>query len=229
MKRHQRMVHTLIVIGVSLFLGFMFLAVNVGSEEYGPHISKTDHTVQTLASEVAPRSETFSFFNTITHLASPSALIIFSVIIAAILFFVQRRRLAALFIVLLMTTGLVSQMYKVLIARQRPADILSDVTYFGYAFPSGHALAATLFYGFLAFCIIHATRRWWIQVAIFCFAALLIVLIGLSRIFIGAHWFSDVIGGWLLGGSLLSFFIALFYITNRVVTDRERKRSIMKA
>ena len=68
----------------------------------------------------------------------------------------------------------------------------------GYSFPSGHAMVSMAVYGCIAYLLwthVQTARRWLIPIV----AAVLILLIGLSRIYLGVHWFSDVFGGWIAG------------------------------
>ena len=65
-----------------------------------------------------------------------------------------------------------------------------------YSFPSGHALISLCFYGLLAGTLTHDMRSKWHRVLVWCAAAVLITLIGLSRVYLGVHWPSDVIAGY---------------------------------
>ena len=81
--------------------------------------------------------------------------------------------------------------------RARPAfdDPFELVT--SGSFPSGHAAGSAMFYGMLAYLLIRATRRvGWYMLPVFL---LLLALIGFTRVYLGAHWVSDVLGGWILG------------------------------
>lgn len=98
-------------------------------------------------------------------------------------------------------------------ARARPDEKVFHVTgsRFGYSFPSGHTLMGTAFYGALAvLCWVHFehTARRRVSTAAF---ALVPLAIGLSRIYLGAHWVSDVLGGYL-GGLILLFVLTSFYL-----------------
>jgi undecaprenyl-diphosphatase len=99
----------------------------------------------------------------------------------------------------------VGSILKVLVERARPASAAVDVwrTADGYSFPSGHTLGATLIFGFLFFAVEQLTLpravRWGVQAL--CLA--LTLLMGLSRVEVGAHWPTDVLGAYLLGGLLL--------------------------
>lgn len=97
---------------------------------------------------------------------------------------------------------------KQFVDRPRPAansliQVILPAT--GYSFPSGHTMASLMFYGFFIFLLWtefpQSRRCRWAIVGL----TLLIVSVGLSRIYLGVHWFSDVLAGWLAG----SFFLLL--------------------
>lgn len=80
----------------------------------------------------------------------------------------------------------------------------------GYAFPSGHSTQAVVVWGLLAAFAVsgpwRTTRRF--RVPVLCAAAVVILLIGLSRIYLGVHWVTDVAGGFALGGAWLALLLA---------------------
>lgn len=87
---------------------------------------------------------------------------------------------------------------KLALHRARPID--AAVLEASYAFPSGHALISVSLFGFLAYIWIRGISSWPMRVNIFFAWALLALSIGLSRIILGVHFLSDVLGGYLLGG-----------------------------
>ena len=97
---------------------------------------------------------------------------------------------------------------KHLITRPRPVAIpiyIED----SYSFPSGHAGIAVGLYGFLLyFCLKNIANKVWRRVAI-AGLSIVIILLGFSRIYLGVHYFSDVIAGFLVGGAWLG--IAIYY------------------
>ncbi len=99
----------------------------------------------------------------------------------------------------------VNSVLKDLIALPRPfvyADIANlRVPSTVYSFPSGHAQQAAVFWGLLA---AHARRTWFTMAAI-----LLVALIGISRVYLGVHYPSDVVAGWCLGGAFV--WVAMRY------------------
>ncbi len=86
---------------------------------------------------------------------------------------------------------------KTVIHRARPvAAIYNEST---LSFPSGHATIAVAFYGFLTYIILRGVKKWKYKIEVFFFALAFISSIGLSRLYLGVHFVSDVWGGYLLG------------------------------
>ncbi len=87
---------------------------------------------------------------------------------------------------------------KIALHRQRPAGIgVYDETFF--SFPSGHATVAVAFYGFIAYFLIRQIGTWRSRLNLSFAAIMLIAAIGFSRLYLGVHFLSDVLGGYLLG------------------------------
>lgn len=88
---------------------------------------------------------------------------------------------------------------KVLVGRPRPPVTLALAHFSGSSFPSGHATLAAAVWGMIASLAADATPRWTRKVVTWAAAALLIAAVGATRLYLGAHWFTDVVGGWALG------------------------------
>jgi membrane-associated phospholipid phosphatase len=131
-------------------------------------------------------------------------------IVVATLFLLVRRPWAALVVVVAsaVSAGLV-QVLKVAFGRARPEDILIDIG--SGAFPSGHVANAATLAALFALLL----GRWWIALA----GALYVVLMALSRTYLGAHWLSDTVGGAVLGMSVALAAWAVF----APHLDRERR------
>ena len=101
--------------------------------------------------------------------------------------------------------ALLNTLLKHFFARQRPIyeNPLVDLTTF--AFPSGHTMGATLFYMFLAAVVAHGLNSGVARMLTFAAAMLVVVLIGATRIYLGAHFFTDVIGAIVAGLAWLAF------------------------
>ena len=97
---------------------------------------------------------------------------------------------------------------KVIIARPRP-EINKLVTETGYSFPSGHSITSMVFYGYLVYLTYKYINNKKIKIPLIIFLILLIPTIGLSRIYLGVHYASDVLCGFLLGTIYLILFISI--------------------
>jgi undecaprenyl-diphosphatase len=121
-------------------------------------------------------------------------------------------------------TFLLSPVVKFIIQRARPShevvDVYSDA--FGYSFPSGHA-----YMSFVAFGLVFYLARYlpehvgWLTTALRTLAVFAIVAIGASRVYLGVHWASDVVGGWLLGSLVLAVLVP--YLEHRARRLRSRR------
>jgi membrane-associated phospholipid phosphatase len=89
--------------------------------------------------------------------------------------------------------------------RQRPVLENPLVTLSSFGFPSGHTMGSTLFYGLLAIFVAHSIRSWRWSVFSFGVASLWVALIGVSRIYLGAHYLTDVLGAIAVGLAWLAF------------------------
>jgi undecaprenyl-diphosphatase len=103
---------------------------------------------------------------------------------------------------------------KFLVNRPRPTAALAQVlaAEHGSGFPSGHALFAAVVLGFLAYLCVTRLRRRSLRTLSFAGLLTLILLTGVSRVYLGVHWPSDVLGGYLVGATLLMTLIFLHRI-----------------
>ena len=95
------------------------------------------------------------------------------------------------------------------LAFQRPRPEVAVYTEYSFSFPSGHATIAVAFYGFLSYLLMRFVRNWKRKVNLFFAGILIILAIGLSRIYLGEHYLSDVWGGYLVGAMWLIVAISL--------------------
>jgi undecaprenyl-diphosphatase len=147
-------------------------------------------------------------FRRVTLLGS-QAVVIGVTVCAALVLFRQGRRDHALLLLLVMAGAeLLEFILKMQFHRQRPEPFFDTVLPASYSFPSGHALLSFCCYGTLAAL---AARRWLVRIA----AAALILAIGISRIYLGVHYATDVIAGYLVATVWLSGVIILY---RRLVT-----------
>ena len=103
---------------------------------------------------------------------------------------------------------------KDLFARPRPSFEHPLVVETSYSFPSGQAMESLVVYGMLAYFAVLTSRSQRMRVVSVCGAAVVVALTGFSRVYLGAHYVSDVVGGFAAGGAWLS----------AVITSREAMR-----
>ena len=136
------------------------------------------------------------------------------VVIAALIFWLLDFRLEALFIVgLSAVSALLNLVIKLVVARPRPTPRLVDVIQYaqGLSFPSGHVMSYMAFWGLLfSFGIIlFKGHRWW-RTLLLIVSAFFVVMVGPSRIYLGDHWATDVLGAYLIGIVLLGLALFLY-------------------
>jgi membrane-associated phospholipid phosphatase len=119
-----------------------------------------------------------------------------------------RSRLAAAFVLAIGTTGLLSVTFKVLVGNERPVDALLSMH--DASFPSGHMLSGTVVYGLLAALLLGSGAGRGIRALGVTLLLLVIVGIGLSRLYLGVHWPSDLLGS--LGLALIVLAALLFFL-----------------
>ena len=136
------------------------------------------------------------------------------VVIAAVIFWVLGLWLEAVVVVGLSTvSAILDVLIKLLVARPRPTA--GQVEMFqramGTSFPSGHVLAYLAFWGLLFSLgvILFTGWRWW-RILLLMVLASFVVLVGPSRIYLGDHWASDVLGSYLIGGVLLGLTLGIY-------------------
>jgi membrane-associated phospholipid phosphatase len=136
--------------------------------------------------------------------------VIVALVVAALL--AARLSLAALFVPLSLLADVLGGLIKQVVGRHRPLPSQVNVVQVLHSpsFPSGHVLHYTVFYGFLAFVLAISFRPSWLRNALIGVCLALIVLVGPSRVYLGEHWLSDVVGGYLIGALLLVPLIAAY-------------------
>ncbi len=103
-------------------------------------------------------------------------------------------------------TTVLNNLLKQIFHRVRPDVILSLVTPGGYSFPSGHAMSGMVFYGLLIVLFSHRLKNKPAKYCLTGFLGLLIFFIGVSRVYLGVHYPTDILAGWSVGLCLLCIF-----------------------
>lgn len=139
-------------------------------------------------------------------------------------YFFRRQWLEAVFIIVTLSNFVLTSLLKVLVNRPRPpfflldpADAFQSINQ--YSFPSGHVLFFVVFFGFIAYLVwLHQAGR--VRILVIGSCGALILLIGLSRVYVGAHWASDVLGSYIIGGLWLFLIILGYHLASPAITTR---------
>jgi undecaprenyl-diphosphatase len=97
-------------------------------------------------------------------------------------------------------TLVLRQILKELFHRHRP-ELWATISENSYSFPSGHALGSVIIYGVLVYGMVQARPRW--SPILWGSYGMLVAVIGFSRLYLGLHWPTDVLGGWVFGAMAL--------------------------
>jgi undecaprenyl-diphosphatase len=183
----------------ALALVFVVLTM-LAAIDHGSALLAIDRPITNWA--VAHRTPSWTgFFRAITNLGNPGVAFVGGLVLAV--FAVFRSPWTALLVLLVtLARPLASTVVKVLVDRSRP-PVLALVHTTNSSFPSGHVLAATVFWGAIPVVMMVwvAARGFVVCAAVFASAAVL--LVAASRVYLGVHWFTDVLGGAVLGALML--------------------------
>ena len=120
-----------------------------------------------------------------------------------VLLVLRHFRGAAALALAVLATQLVVMIAKALMTRPRPADDIAVADPSGWSFPSAHSASAVALYVMLALIATTLWRRQLRPVVAFAAAGAVVAIVGLSRVYLGAHYPTDVVAGWLTGGILV--------------------------
>ena len=143
------------------------------------------------------------FYKFITEFAS-----IFIILLISLIFLFVFKKYGVFLIINAFNILILNTVLKLIFMRDRPFDLMI-ISEDGYSFPSGHAMAALGFYGFIIYIIYHLNLSKRIKYLFIILLGILIFLIGLSRIYLGVHYASDVIAGYMASLSYLIIYITI--------------------
>ena len=169
-------------------------------------INSLDTSVYNLTIKLISTNAT-AIMKFISYLGSATVFITLSI---AFIFILKNRRDSKYIAINLILVFILNRLLKIIIARPRP-EILRLVQEDGYSFPSGHSMVSMGFYGFLIYLIFKNIQNKKIKYISIIFLSILILLIGISRIYLGVHYFTDVIGGFVIAIIYLLVFIKFVY------------------
>ena len=209
--------HTEIVLDIILILGSIFLFLRIGNEILEKEVFSFD-TILTnfIYSMRSPQMTSLMLF--FSNLGGPFFLFLLSVAIIIYLF-KKRRRDALIYSFILYTGVILNVVLKEIFQRPRPHH-LPLISEDFYSFPSGHAMNSFVFFAAFSYFILRETSNKKITIIVSTISILLVLLIGISRIYLGVHYPSDVIAGYIAG---FIWFLSAILLDKTVIFERLRK------
>lgn len=186
-----------IILFISLIL-FIFLTYNI----FNNKIAFIDSYIEGIILSIRNDKLT-DVMTIITNISSAYALIVITVLL---LILIKNKKISILITFNLIFSFLTSQLIKIILRRDRPVDI-SLVNAVGFSYPSGHSMVSMAYFGFIAYLVYKYIDNTIVKVILIITLFISIIAIGFSRIYLGVHYFSDVLGGFLLSISYLMLFI----------------------
>ena len=172
-----------------------------------------DNNVYNLISKNIMNDTLSSILKVVTHLGGVAFIVLLGVLC---FMFCKKNRWFITFA--LVGCTVINQTIKHIVRRPRP-NVLRLVSESGYSFPSGHSMISVAFYGLVIYFVYKNINNKYLKWALISLLSLLILTIGFSRIYVGVHYFTDVVGGFFLA---LAYLIVYIYIYNKKVIKNEK-------
>jgi len=187
-----------VLIPVVGFVSAALLLTALGLLAAGHYFDQFDSWFRVLAQHKQSPQLTSLFFS-VTLFGSTWVLIGLGVVLLAVLALRRKWRTAGFFLITMAGQVTLDQSFKAIFGRERPDALIEYVTPLGSSFPSGHALAAISFYAMVAWLLTRSMRSKLAVSSVWIVFIAFALLIGTSRVYIGIHNASDVLGGFLAG------------------------------
>ncbi len=199
-------VQTVMLVSLAIAVLALFLFAWIADSVVDQHTRAFDDAVRSAVHHFASPSVTRAMF-AITYMGG-NGLVIAAFIILLVFIYFRWRRAAAWLVVTLAGALVLDLSLKFAFHRIRPTPFFGQLPP-TYSFPSGHALFSFCFYGVLAGLLAGRIRSLPLRILIWTCAALLVFAIGISRIYLGVHYPSDVVGGYLTATIWVATMVSL--------------------
>jgi len=196
--RFQTLVGSILFLGLASAVGALFFFAWLANEVLDGGAKSFDETVRVYVLGFANESLT-ALMLFITMLGSTLFLSIVCVTVFIIFIVKNWKRPAVLLMTTMAGAVILNFALKMSFERARPDPFFDTPLPASYSFPSGHALYAACFYGVLAWLITARIQNKSLRILIWLLAVLLALMIGLSRVYLGVHYPSDVVAGFAAG------------------------------
>lgn len=181
-------------------VGFLALAEDVFNKEimYGDIIGYKLISTFLISDFVTPIAKFITNFG---------GAIFLSIATVMLFLLIKNKKIGLSIISNIVIITVLNQLLKRILQRPRPTEF-RIVEETGYSFPSGHSMVSMAFYGYLIYLIYRYIKNKYVKWTLITILSILICLIGISRIYLGVHYTSDVLGGFLVSISYLVVYIS---------------------
>ena len=186
----------------------------------GALVRADTRAARALHSAVVGHRTLITALKALTFIGTAIFLTVVVVVVSVFLLRRHRYRLMSFLIITSVAGGIIDSIVKIIVNRPRPNLANPLITLHGRSFPSGHVMSSTIVYGAVLLIFLPVISKRWRAPSI-CGVLFLVALIAVSRLALGAHFITDVVGGFLLGLAWLTASTAAFSIWRE---ERGRKK-----
>ena len=188
-----------------LFLICLIIFIFLSGKVIEYQIMKQDITFYNILRKYFIKDSITPYMKIITNFGGATCLITITILL---LILIKNKKIGLITLNNLVAITILNQILKIVLKRPRPTEfrIINET---GYSFPSGHSMISMAFYGLLIYLIYKKIKNKYLKATLIIILLLLILAIGISRIYLGVHYVSDVIGGFLISMSYLIVYIKL--------------------
>lgn len=202
------------VIIFACLIGFLALAEDVFNKE----IMKGDIVGYNLISKYLISDFITPIAKFITNFGGAIFVIAIALILAIL---IKNKKISLSIIINLITITGLNQLLKRILQRPRPTEY-KIVEESGYSFPSGHSMVSMAFYGYLIYLVYKYVKNKYLKWTLIVILSILIGSIGISRIYLGVHYTSDVLAGFLIS---ISYLIIYVITTNKLLIEKDNENN----
>ena len=198
-------------------IGFLLLAEDVFHKE----IMKWDIVGYKLISNFLIGNTATPIVKWITQLGGAIFLITLTIIL---ILFIKNKKIGITIFSNLAIVTVLNQILKRILQRPRPTEfrIIEET---GYSFPSGHSMVSMAFYGYLIYLSLRYIKNKYVKWSLTVLLSILIGTIGISRIYLGVHYTSDVLGGFLIA---LAYLIIYIMVVNKFIIKEDNTKTSLR-
>jgi len=150
-----------------------------------------------------------STYKIITFLGSTKFIIFLCIFFLVLFVILKKKNIGFIVTGSIIVSTIVNNLLKIIVMRERP-NVLKFVHESSYSFPSGHTMAAVTMYGILMYIVLKSNLNKKLKIFLAVLLGFIPILVGLSRVYLGAHFITDVVGAFIV--SIILLLIETYYI-----------------